>query len=813
MKTAKKTIISLATLTALSCIGAAGFCAQKNAPVLAEANTIKTALISPESYAQYLPLVAPTDIAVTANFTAIADGKNIYIYEGDITNSDTLGVYHVYTHDSPVSQLAFDEENNLYFLSGRITSYLYKLPTSTLTSNPTAENMNIVCSGFTIKKDTLYFYSTSKDIICHRSLTNSDSGENYIELSTPLQNNSPLAYGLEGLYYVSENNNTYTLHAVNTETGSSNAIATFTHPLKSVSIANHLLCLVTNNGEFYAYNYNDLRAHKNAETVTPITNTSADETDINGYTAIYTHNNKVFAIRGNSVRQYETANASFTNFEITSTSASDHRLNGANDIFLAEDKLFIADDGNDRISVYNTKTDTFEIAISTTLESPFITAYKDTLLVASSQEVALYNLSAAHYGETLLTFSDDELDGEVIGAACVYDRYYLLTDDNYTYTLTANNGAWSYTEQQKITLNGMKATSFTADVYGSLYVAYDSGEVYRFTEKELASQSATGTRILDGLTSVDKIAVDYGENLYALYNGVLTKYTQNAVGMYEVNTTFTPNYGLVKDENPVLASFAFGVDTPDTYFLYENDYVVKSDELQIPKVSPIPVGNAADCIFGADNRDFTMVTVKEDAILTEFDLTALQSATEFPYIAFERCYTPFTALKIGEEDVYTILVVPNGEIGYKTYLAETAFCEELPSDTYYTTYADTTKTGYLTSAVCLYKFPYLNASLTVTEIPRGTQVILLGEISQLDRTYYEISYTDENGEVQTGFIPTSYVNLFDGTAPNAQTVTYGETTDDTDSVGRMLYLLLGLGAIGILLDFLLLKKPKETDEL
>ena len=36
--------------------------------------------------------------------------------------------------------------------------------------------------------------------------------------------------------------------------------------------------------------------------------------------------------------------------------------------------------------------------------------------------------------------------------------------------------------------------------------------------------------------------------------------------------------------------------------------------------------------------------------------------------------------------------------------------------------------------------------------------------------------------------------------------------DDTDSVGRMLYILLGLGAIGILTDVLLLRKSKETDE-
>ena len=101
----------------------------------------------------------------------------------------------------------------------------------------------------------------------------------------------------------------------------------------------------------------------------------------------------------------------------------------------------------------------------------------------------------------------------------------------------------------------------------------------------------------------------------------------------------------------------------------------------------------------------------------------------------------------------------------------------------------------------------------VTELPRGAEITLLGEIHQLERTYYEIAYVDENGVTQTGFIPTSYVNQFDGTDPLTQTTVYGEAEDDTDSIGRLIYILLGFGAIGILLDFLLLKKPKETDEI
>ncbi len=809
MKKLKATITSLATLTALSCIGAAVVCAQNHTPISVKADTPNTQLIAPQSYQQYLPLIAPTAVSVTSGYTAIADGKNIYLYEGEILDGATAGTYRVYTHDNPITQLAFDEEGNLYFLS---KLKLYKLSAADLQNPIEATKINdIACRNFTIHGKTLYYYATAETVLSRYSLADHTEQED-LPLPTQLRDGTPLTIIENTLYYVGESDNDYPVYAVNITTGSSDAIATFSHPLKSLTIANHLLCAVTEDGGFYAYNYKELCTYKDADSVPPITNTTEDETDTNGYISVHTYNDEVFAIRGNAIRHYSISNAAFTDFEITSASASNHRFNGANDIFLSENKLFIADDGNDRISVYNTDSGEFETAISTTLTTPYLTSYKDTLLAASTEEAVLYSLSPNNYGDALLTLSNDELDGNVIGAACVYDKYYLLTDSDYTYTFTATSNGWSYTEQQKAPMAGMKATAFTADIYGGLYVAYDSGELYRFTEKEFTSLSATGTKILVGLNNAEKISVDYGENFYALSNGVLTKYTKNTDAMYEVNTTFTPDYGLVKDDNPVLIAFTFGVKNTDAYFLYENDYVVKTDELQIPKVSPIPVGDAANCLFDTANRDFAVITVKEDAILTEFDITALQGATEFPYIAFERCYAPFTALKIGEEGDYTIFAVSNEGIGYKTYLAKTEFCEELARETYRVPCTETNKTGYLTSAAYLYKFPYLNTLLTVAEMPRGEKVTLLGEIHQLDRIYYEISYTDENGEVQIGFIPTAYVNLFDGTSPTTQTITYGETEDDTDAVFRLTYILLGLGAIGILLDVLLLKKPKETDE-
>lgn len=800
MRVVKRTILSLAIATALSCIGAACVCAQKNAPVQAKADAPIATLISPTDYRQYLPLATPTAVAVTDNFTAIADGKTIYIYEGKITE-DTQGVYRVYAHNNAVSQLAFDKDNNLYFLS---EFELYKLSASDLTAPVSATPMGVVCSGFVIDGNTLYYYAMSKNIIKCYDL-NSGTSLQDVTLTAPLQEYSPLTIDTNGqLYYVSERDNTYTVYAMNVNAHTNNALITFKEPLKSITIANHLFGVVTKNGTFYTYSTYDL-GDCNAEDITPITDTSLEEMDKGDYTAVYTYGDSVFTLCENALRQYSVTEVTFTDFEITSSSASPHRLNGANEVFLAENKLFIADDGNDRVSVYNTEEGVFETAISTALPEPHLASYKDTLLVASTQEAVLYDLSAAHYGEPLLTVSVDEVDRKIVGAACVYDRYYLLTNDNYTYTFTAHDGVWNYTKTKSSPKQGLYATAFTSDVFGSLYVTYNSGELYRFTEKELVSPSSTGTKVADGLQNTTEISVDYNGNLYALSNGTVTKYAQDGQ-----TQSFTPDYGLVKDDNPKVISFAFGVDSPYTYFLYEGNYVVKSDELQIDTVKELEISEATRKIFDPNNRDFTLVEVQKDAILTELNVNALQGADTFPYIAFERCHTPFTALKIGEEGMYNIIAVESGTIDYKTYLVEAAACN--PVEDYHIAYTETDKIGYVTNTVNLYKFPYVNPLLAVVEIPRGAVVTLLGEIHKLDRTYYEISYVDENGVYSKGFIPTSYVNLFDGTAPITETITYGDTTDDTDSVGRMLYILLGLGAIGILTDVLLLRKIKETEE-
>ena len=306
--------------------------------------------------------------------------------------------------------------------------------------------------------------------------------------------------------------------------------------------------------------------------------------------------------------------------------------------------------------------------------------------------------------------------------------------------------------------------------------------------------------------------MDYNTDLYTLTNGNLTRYTKNDGGTYASSATYTPSYGLVKDESPRVNSFTFGVDSAFTYLLYEGDYIVKTDEMQIPVVNPIPVGDAAELLLGAGNIDFTVVTIENDGILIEFDPSMLTESAEFPYVAFERTQSAQTALKIGEEGAYSIVAARKERTGaYKTCLVLTSSCTPLERTEYRTDYAEGLE-GYLTNDVSLYKFPYLNELLTVDSLPRGTEVKLLGEVIQLDHAYCQIEFKDENGDIQTGFIPKSYANLFNGSTPVPETVIKGSAETDDDAVWRCAYLILGFGAIAILVDFLILHKPKETEE-
>jgi hypothetical protein len=140
-------------------------------------------------------------------------------------------------------------------------------------------------------------------------------------------------------------------------------------------------------------------------------------------------------------------------------------------------------------------------------------------------------------------------------------------------------------------------------------------------------------------------------------------------------------------------------------------------------------------------------------------------------------------------------------------------CTEVSTEEFRTDYPQEQRSArFITSDVSLYKFPYLTELLTVTQLSPGCQVTVLGEISRLDTPYYHVQYTDENGNEHTGYVPMTFTNPFSGLPPQQTPYQAGATESDQDAVGRLIYILLGFGAICILTDYLLLRKKRHRDE-
>ena len=481
-------------------------------------------------------------------------------------------------------------------------------------------------------------------------------------------------------------------------------------------------------------------------------------------------------------------------------------MSGAADVCLAGDKLFIADNGNARVSVYNHKKQTFEKAINVTFSPLFVSANEKTLLLANEEKAVLYSLDKETYGEQMGQFST--FNGKIVGTASVYDTYYLISENNYAYTLqiSEETGAWMATETKKTSTRYPKA--LTADVYGNLYILSGS-DVFVFTEEKFTASGEAGEKVCENLpTATTKLGVDYNGTIYALANDAL--YRADGT-IFDFDDTLV--YYNDTNATPLLTSFAFGVEENETYILCEGNYLIQSTALSLPTVKTIKVNGADERIFENATAEFSVVKTTKNALLVEFDLQTLGGAEHFPYVRFERANGQRTALKIGETERYYLLAEYDQSVGtYRTYLTLISSCEPMSTDAYRTDYNEhEQKTGYITSAITLYKFPYLTELLKSGELARGAVVTVIGEIKELDHAYFHVSYESESGEMKTGYIPQAFVTDFNGLPLTSETIEVGETKNN-DSVFRLAYLLLGFAAICILTDYLLLRKKKGGDD-
>ncbi len=759
------------------------------APARAESLEQTETLVAPVSYEQYLPLQNPTDVAVSENYLAIADGNGIYIYD----RAD--GEYRLYTHgeeskqEDRIAKLQFDEYETLYFLDGSTATNFYSFNVETGEETPIA----LACGTFTVQGDELYFTNAQEDL--YKASLN---GQTLSPVSLQWENVSSLAFLSGELYFIQSD---YYLMKIDPTLAlpPNPAKATykiFEKQIAHIAVSSGALSCTSADGEFFSYALTQME--------TPVFQSSAE-----GYARLCAFGDNVYAVQPSkgAIKQYNAERGAFTDYEISDSSASTHRLSSAKTTFLTGNKLYIADNGNARISVYETRENKFLTPINATLPPSFLCADENYLLAATDTQATLYSLSTETYGTASAQFAN--FNGKLVGVACVYGKFYLITDHNecYALTLQTENGEWTRESCRKSSTRYPKA--LTSDVYGNLYIL-SGREAYRFTERQFLSETEEGEKVCENLpAATTQIAVDYNQTLYALsdnglYSGADELFRLRARPVYYKDALATPN----------VTSFAIGIEENETYLLCEGNYLLKSTALSLPTVKTVAIDGADESIFAQAEAEFAVVTTQENTLLVEFDLTTTNGAKYFPYLGYSRETTPKTALKIGETATHSLLAEYDTEQEtYRTYLALKAHCTPLAQSEYRTEYSETEqKTGYITSAIALYKFPYLTELLTSGALNRGDAVILLGEIRELDHAYYEIAYTNAQGEKTTGYVPQAFVTDFSGIPPVSETIERGETESDHDSVWRLAYLLLGFAAICILTDFLILRKKKGGDD-
>ncbi len=775
MRKITATTISLLTLAAATTALAAGLCAH-NAPVKANASDdVGKRLVCPLSYEEYLTLDQPSDTAVTDDYVAVADGKEIYLFV------KSSGVWTKYDHSSPVTKLAFGGRDALYFLDGQ-TNALFLLNASA--ASYAATETGIICSTFSIRGDTLYYANTSAGQTWIRHAPLSDltaASAAHKSVYSPA-----LSFWNGEIYFLYGNDY---LHRLSLDTNQSTDVAKLPQGVISMTISEGIVLCVTEGGSFYAYSLADLTEKKDAALCAPVAEIGG------GYSSVSAKGKEVYLVEGSSILEYSLVAGGFTGYEIGGASSSENRLNGADALHLSGDKLFIADDGNDRISVYDRSTGRFESSIPSTLDATHLASYGDTLLVANTSQAILYSLDEESYGATLASLDSASLSGGITGLASVYGNYYIVTDTNYCYVPTRGETGYAWTETLR---KAHHVDGLTSDANGFLYVLYD-GSVYRYTEESFFAPDEQGEKLLSGVPS-DNLSVDYDGNLYSLSAGVLYRYSKTESGYAESGRTEL-NLPLVYGVEPNLLSYAFGVEENECYLLYEGSYLAVTDELALPTVKNIPTGNAESQIFGETKREFSVVTVKPNALVIEYDIHALQGATVFPYQAHARSQK-ITALAVGYVGEYTLLSYREDlSSPYKAMLvrSDCVTLEEGRILSY-----EEGKTGYVTNQVGGYAFPSMGLP-ALFSLPRGERVTLLGEVSGQDCVYYEVEY-----DGKTGYLPASHISPFNGAPPTAETVVVGNGEKSPDSIWRLAYLILGTGAICILTDFLFLrKKDKE----
>ncbi|MGN1076958.1 MAG: hypothetical protein ACI4ST_00425, partial [Candidatus Gallimonas sp.] len=594
--------ISFALALALTGAALAGQIAVASAEETArEAVTLTTenaALFLPESYEQYLPLENPRDLAISEDYVVIADGNALYLYDR------AQNRYSFYENtaavNNTISKIQFAETGDLYFSDDSLNLYRFDPVTKEQTNTSANSTTFFICEGVlynahvTPGNTTLSRYSISESGLSEgRTIENPPEGA---ALPVLAYREGELLCGAGSAFYGYDTKNwsrsNYRLAATGSVSGLS-ALCNFENAL------------------YYTSSEGFFRTDDNGNNV--LLDGDSD------YKALTVYDGELYCVKGSSVLKITVGDeVAPSSYEISSASSSPNRLSGAVDCVRAGDLLITADAGNRRVSVYDGATGKYSAV--TCPDDDFlpsrVASDGKTVAVSSSSKIYVFQSGDSSTGDAVFSAGSGV---KVLGLACLYGEVYYVTDGNVHGKV---GGAFA--------ARGSLGTpaALTCDIYGDLFVSYQSGKVYAYNEESFLDSAAAGEELTGITLPADAVLrSDFKGNLYALKDGAVTMYEWNrADGTTTARPLASVGGGFVFSGESLPVSFALGFEDDVVFFCFGN-YFVKSSAGTldaIPALDEIPFENAREEVFAPRTAENLMITVPEKTVGFRTSLSELQ---------------------------------------------------------------------------------------------------------------------------------------------------------------------------------------------
>lgn len=755
MKKSIMALILIIGLMAAQCGVFSAYAQESETAARSDGQTASYELFLPETYEQYLELDAPSDIALSEDYIAIADqprSGNSVIYV--LQKSAARYVCYQHNNNNAISGLNFyyAEDGSVYlFFFGAIGTVSWLNCEDSAQSGVVDTSIrpySMIING----KDIYYTQAndTYSDVY-HSTIEETDGGFRIEEPNTPLQSN------LSGNSAFSEyNGNVYLANGKQIYTCSANGlVAWYSLSLNSVS---SFAITATNEKQI---------VYIGAENM--YVNDDPNKTFLGEFSVVKLYDGKIFVIENDKVRQFDLTSSSFTEYMIGKFSDYSNRLDDARDISSYGNKTVIADYGNGRVSVYGEDFEMFSMQYPADL----VCAGEDYFLAAAGSVAYLYD-----YTDPVQAAETFNLESAAVGVAYSFGKFYIVTTSgSNTYEIDTD----SLTVTGSGTPNITSPLNLTADLYGNLYVLTANGQVNRYTRDRFLSQTTASSELVaqfgDG---VHDLFVDYSGTVYAASDSAIY------VGSSEFKIDAALNQAVYSAEQKTIKAFTFEQEG-GTLCILSDGFVVKTDlgENAPKSLKNISAEGLYDTIHSAANAQSAQglyVTVPAGSTMLSLNAQTMdENTTVIAYSDYFKLDADRAGIRIAELDGAGTVVAffeyvpeqkPNGESEYSPTQRNYTLClvlgdvEEQSVGGAFNDIAD--YTGYTTNAVGLYRFPTMslgkeNNPVTTQTLSKNQAVTVLAKLNGnvdggsaaygLDSNYYFV----KTQEGAYGFVPARYV--------------------------------------------------------